>query len=108
MPMLAFVRHLTLIHANWVATSVTVFCVHRFEAATAERPTIPHDVPLATELCVTFEATEMSHVPTPSLRFRAFISEDNLVASRTARLQNLCMMSSAVNVAIFVKINEID
>jgi hypothetical protein len=41
-------------------------------------PSLLHDVALATKHCLTLKATEVFHVPVPSLSFCAFISEDDL------------------------------
>lgn len=42
------------------------------------RPSILHDVALATEGGLTFVATEVLHVPVPALCLGAFISKDYL------------------------------
>jgi len=107
-PMLTFVRHLTLINANWVPTGVTILGVHRFKATATEWTAVSHDVSLASKLRVAFEAAEMPHVPTTAFGFGAFVREDDLVTRSTARLQDLCMVSSAENVAIFVKVDKVD
>jgi len=106
-PMLTLVRHLTLINANRISTGVAILGVHGFETPAAEGAAIPHDVSLAPQLRVAFEAAEMSHVPTSSFGFSAFIRENDFVTSCTTRLQYLCMVSSTKHIAVFMEVNEI-
>lgn len=47
-------------------------------------------------------------MPRSSLRFCAFISQNDLIAGRTARLENLRMMTTAKQLAVLMKVNQID
>ena len=78
MPMLAFVGHLALIHANCLPTGITVFSEHTIETGQTIRPAFSHDVTLATELSVALKASKMGHMPSPSFGFSAFVRQDDL------------------------------
>lgn len=47
-------------------------------------------------------------MPRSSLRFCAFISQNDLIAGRTAWLKNLRMMTTAKQLAVLMKVNQID
>ena len=78
MPMLAFMGHLALVHANGLPTSITVFGKHTIKTGQTIRPAFSHDITLATELSVAFKASKMGHMPSPSFSFGAFIRQDDL------------------------------
>lgn len=78
MPMLAVMRHLSLIDTNRLTAVVTVFGEHCVETVQTIRFTIAHNVPLATQLFVTLETSKVFHVPCTSLGLRTFISKDYL------------------------------
>lgn len=78
MPMLSIVAHLSLVHANRFSAVVTVLCKHRIEAGKTERLSIAHYVPLAAQLFVALETSEMFHVPCTSFSLRALVGKDDL------------------------------
>lgn len=47
-------------------------------------------------------------MPRSSLRLCAFIGQNDLIAGRTARLKNLRMMTTAKQLAVLMKVNQID
>lgn len=49
-PVLALMRHLTLIYADGLSAGVAVFGEAIVEARQAVRPGFPHDVPLSAQL----------------------------------------------------------
>lgn len=72
-----------MVDADGLSARVTVLGEHGVEAVKTIRPAISHDVPLATELSVTFEAGEVLHVPGTTLSLRTLIRQDNLQKIRT-------------------------
>lgn len=67
-----------MVYAYRVAARVTVFGEQAVETLQAVRPAVPHDVPLAAQLLVAFQAREVLHVPRAAFRFRAFVGQDDL------------------------------
>ena len=61
-----------------LGTGVAVFCVQGLEAVAAVGPSLLHDVALATQHCLAFEAAEVFHVPVSPLSFCAFVCKDDL------------------------------
>lgn len=77
-PVLTLVAHLALVDADRVATRVAELGKEAVEAAKAEGPTVPHDVPLAAQLLVALEARKMFHVPRAALGLGALVGQNNL------------------------------
>lgn len=59
-------------------TGVAVLGVERLEAGAAVRPSLLHDVALASQHRLTLEAAEVLHVPVTTLRLGALIRKDDL------------------------------
>jgi len=78
------VTHLSLIHANGLATIVTVLGEHGVEAEQAIGLPLPHYVTLSAQLLVALMAGKVIHVPGTSLRLGALICQDNLWAKVTS------------------------
>ena len=77
--MLAFMSHLTLIHADCFATSITIFGKHAVETAQAVRSAFSHDVALPTQLAVALKAGEMGHVPCPAFGLGALVGKNDFI-----------------------------
>lgn len=77
-PVLSFVTHLTLVDAYGLTARVAVLGEHGVEAVKAERTTVSHDVPLASELTFTLGTGEVFHMPSTAFGFGAFISKNDL------------------------------
>ena len=77
-PVLTFVGHLSLVHANVLPTGITEFRKHSLKAYTTKWSAITHDVALTPELSVALETGEVLHVPAPCFRLCALISKDYL------------------------------
>ena len=77
--MLAFMSHLTLIHADCFATSITIFGKHTVETAQAVRSAFSHDVALPTQLAVALKAGEMGHVPSPAFGLGALVGKNDFI-----------------------------
>lgn len=107
-PVLAFMGHLTLIHADGLPAGVAVLGEHGVEAVEAEGPPIPHDVPLAPQLAVALEAGEVLHVPRPSFGLRALVGEDDLVTGGAAWLEALRVVPPAVEMGVLPEVDEVD
>ena len=61
-----------------LSARLAVLGVERLEAPAAVRPAVLHDVPLAAENRLTFEARKVLHVPVATLRLGALVGEDDL------------------------------
>ena len=79
MPMLAFMSHLALIHADGFATSITIFGKHAVEAAQAVRSAFSHNVPLPTQLPVALKTGEMGHVPSAAFGLGALVGKNDFI-----------------------------
>ena len=77
--MRAFMSHLTLIHADCFATSITIFGKHAVETAQAVRSAFSHDVALPTQLAVALKAGEMGHVPSPAFGLGALVGKNDFI-----------------------------
>ena len=77
--MLAFMSHLTLIHADCFATSITIFGKHAVETAQAVRSAFSHDVALPTQLAVALKAGKMGHVPSPAFGLGALVGKNDFI-----------------------------
>ena len=78
MPVLALMRHLSLVHADVLPAGVTELGKQVLKAGTAVGPAVPHDVALSAQLAVALHAAEMVHVPTGPLRLRALVRKYDL------------------------------
>lgn len=108
MPVLALIRHLTLVYTDVLSAGVAVFGVQRLVAAAAVWSTLSHDVALAAQSRLTLKTAEMLHVPVPALRLRTLVRKDDLVAGLAAGFDVLCVVPSAVDVSVLVEVNEVD
>lgn len=72
-----------MIHAYGVAARVAVFGEQSVETLQAIRSAVPHDVPLASQLLVTFQTRKVFHVPRTTFRFRALVGQDYLYTRNT-------------------------
>ena len=88
MPMLSIVTHLTLIDTYRLATKIAIFSKHVIKAAETIRLSLTHNVPLTAQLLIAVKACKVLHMPSSSLRFRAFIRKNNLIGERKGK--NLC------------------
>lgn len=59
-------------------TGVAVLSIERLEAGAAVRPSLLHDVALASQHGLTLKTAEVLHVPVTALCLRALICEDDL------------------------------
>ena len=90
MPVLRFMRHLSLISFDALAARITIFGVHSFEAGQTERLTLTHNVTFAAQALSTMRTREMIHVPTVTFSFGAFIAEDDLTKTKQRTIRFLC------------------
>ena len=74
---------LTLINANNFSTGIAVLGKHAVKAGQAVGPTLSHDVALASELSVAFEAREMEHVPGSALGLCTLVGKNDLERFRS-------------------------
>ena len=82
MPVLSFMRHLTLVYTNGFTAGITIFCKETLKAVAAVRMALPHYVALSSKLSVTLKATKVLHVPTATLCLRALIGKYDLAYKR--------------------------
>lgn len=61
-----------------LGTGVAILRVQGLEAVAAVGSAFLHDVALAAQHGLTFEAAEVPHVPVPPLSFRALVCKDDL------------------------------
>lgn len=61
-----------------LSTGVAVLGVERLEAGAAVRPSLLHDVALASQRRLALEAAEVLHVPVTTLGLGALIRKDDL------------------------------
>ena len=71
-------QSLTLVNPNSLSTRVAVLGEHAVEAGEAVGPSLPHDVPLPTQVTVALEAGEVLHVPGATLGLGALVGENYL------------------------------
>ena len=77
-PSTALIIKLTLINSNGFPTGVTVLSEHAVEAGETVGTTLPHDVPLSSQVPVALEAGEVLHVPGATLGLGALVRENYL------------------------------
>lgn len=71
-----------MVDSDGFTAGVAIFGKDGVETVEAVRSRIAHDVTLTTQHAVTFEAGKMAHMPRPTLRFRAFIGQNELFLRR--------------------------
>jgi hypothetical protein len=110
MPMLVLVGNLSLIDADRLAARCTIFDVHLLEALATVGFRHFHEIALAAQKFVTVKACKVSHMPAAAFSFSAFVAKNYLIASWTARLVQLGVVTTAVDlrVACIVKVDQID
>ena len=69
---------ITLINSNGLTTSITILSKHAVKAGQAVGSTLPHDIPLSSQVSVTLKAGKMFHMPGSTLRLCTLIREDYL------------------------------
>lgn len=79
MPVLSIVLHVTCIWVNWLATSITKFCIHWLETVATKWISVLHYIPHTSKRTVTFKTTEMAHMPASVFCFGTLLSKDNLM-----------------------------
>ena len=67
-----------MIDADGLAASVAIFREDGVKAVEAVRSRVSHDVALAAQHPVALETGKVTHVPRPTLRLRALVSQDQL------------------------------
>jgi len=109
-PVLVFVRDLALLDADRLATGGAELDVDLFEALAAVGLRGLHEVALSAEELVAVEAGEVCHVPGATLGLGALVAEDDLVAGRAAGLEELGVVTAAVDLGVVevVEVDEVD
>ena len=75
-----------------------------FEALTAVGLLALHEVALSAEQLIAVEARKVGHVPAATLRLRALVRKDDLVAGGTPRLVELRVVTTTVHLFVFKSI----
>lgn len=78
MPVLVFVRDLSLLDADRLAACGAKFNVNFLEAFAAVRLRRFHEVALAAQQFITVKTCKVGHVPTTAFGFGAFVGENYL------------------------------
>ena len=91
MPVPAVMAHLTLVDADGTTTGITRLCIERLEACTAVWTRRSHDIALTSEMFLTLETLEVTHVPALTLRLCALVREYylNIVHGHILNIQHL-------------------
>jgi hypothetical protein len=76
----------TLVNSNGLPTRVAIFCKHAVKTGETVRPSIPHDVSLASKLKIALVAGKVLHVPGPTLGLGALVRKYDLENRFFARL----------------------
>ena len=67
-----------MVDSDGLSAGVAVLGEDGVETVEAVRSRVAHDVPLAAEHSIAFEAREVAHMPRSALRFGAFVRQNQL------------------------------
>ena len=109
MPVLILVGDLALIDADCLSACRAVLNVHLFETLAAVGLGSLHEITLTTKKLVAVEASEVGHVPAAALGLGALVAENDLVAGGTARLVQLGVVATTVDLGVdaVVEVDEV-
>lgn len=107
MPVMILKTSLLTVNTNSLTTGLTDVCIKILKASTAAGLATLHDIPPGTQGQVTLQTAEVLFMPAHTFSFHALRGEDQLIARRTTRAEEFCMMPSTVNFSISMEIYEI-